>query len=129
MVAGAVGGGVDDAVGATVGVGVGVGCGGVFRPSAIGAGWANQSVALSFESVALPRSPPGRRSMLDEAGGATAALPSTHAFVASPQPTASITVPPVVRSTSAPPVAAIPLLHVASATDAKTPAALAARSR
>ena len=35
-------------------------------------------------------------------------MPSTNVFVASPQPTASIAVPPVGRRTIAPPVAASP---------------------
>ena len=46
----------------------------------------NQSAPLSFVSVPFPASPPGRRSRLEPAGGAGAALPSTNAFVASPQP-------------------------------------------
>jgi hypothetical protein len=76
---------------------------------------------LSFESVMLPAVPPGRRSRLEPAGGALAAVPSTKLFVASPQPTASIGAPPTTRRTIDPPVAANPPLYVASATAAKTP--------
>ena len=63
--------------------------------------------------------------MLDPAGGAGAAVPSTKAFVASPQASASIGLPPTTRSTIAPPVAAKPDEYVASATAAWMPAAFA----
>ena len=59
------------------------------------------------------------------AGGAGATEPSTKAFVASPQPIASIALPPIGRTASAPPVAAKPPLYVASAAAAKIPLALA----
>ena len=84
-----------------------------------------KSSEFSFVSVPFPGVPPGSRSMLDPAAGAGATVPSTNAFVASPQPTASIGVPPIGRSTIAPPVAANPPLYVASATGAKTPAEFA----
>jgi hypothetical protein len=115
-------------VGAIVGVGVGEdpgpGVGAAARFCGDGAA-TTKSAALSFVSVPLPADPPGRRSRLELAAGAGAAAPSTNAFVASPQPTASIGVPPIGRSTIAPPVAANPPEYVASASGATTPAALA----
>jgi hypothetical protein len=87
--------------------------------------WTNQSAALSFVSTPFPAAPPGRRSMLDEAAGAGADAPSTNALAASPQPKASIGVPPTGRRTTAPPVAARPPEYVVSAVDAYAPAALA----
>jgi hypothetical protein len=74
----------------------------------LGAGLTCQSEAFWFVSVTLPGAPPGRRSILDPAGGASTGAPSTKAFVASPQPTPSIGVPPTGRITTAPPVAAMP---------------------
>ncbi len=68
-------------------------------------------------SEPLPAEPPGLRSRLDPADGADAAVLSTNAFVASPQPIASIAAPPTTRSATAPPVAAKPPEYVASATD------------
>ena len=79
----AVGAGVDNSVGVevTVGVGVGVGvgpgAGAEPRDWAIGFDCTNQSVLLSFVSWMFPAEPPGKRSMLDLAGGAGAADPST----------------------------------------------------
>ena len=75
-----------------VGLGLepGAGRGGAPMFSGFGLGLTTQSLALSFVSVTLPDEPPGRRSMLEPAGGASAGVPSTNAFVASPQPTASI---------------------------------------
>ena len=52
-----------------------------------------------------------------------------RSFVASPQPTESITAPPTTRSATVPPVAANPLEYVASATAACVPAAFASRIR
>ena len=148
-----VGAAVGVAVGAAVGVGVAVGLGenvgggvgvplasrsasgpdpapaGDPRPCGEGVTCTNQSKALSLESVPLPADAPGRRSRLDPAGGAGAALPSTNAFVASPHPTASIAAPPTMRSATAPPVAAKPPEYVASARTANVPAALAMRIR
>src|SRR6476661_7712659 len=138
-----VGVGVGEGVGVGVGVGAGVGVGetvgigvapppgtaGAARPCGDGAPWTNQSVALSFVSVPLPARPPGERSMLDPAGGAETAVPSTNELLASPQPTASIAVPPTGRSAIAPPVAANPLEYVASATAAYTPTEFAIRTR
>jgi hypothetical protein len=63
--------------------------------------------------------------MLWPGGGAAAAVPSTKAFVASPQPTASIGAPPTGRRTSAPPVAASPPEYVASAVEAYVSTAFA----
>ena len=112
----AVGPGVGLALGLVVGAGValadgggdGDGTGGAPSPCGCGAAWTTQSDALSFVSRTFPPVPPGSRSMLDPAGGAAAGLPSTNAFAASPQPTASIAVPPIGRMTRAPPVAARP---------------------
>jgi hypothetical protein len=69
---------------------------------------------LLFVSVPFPAAPPGSRSRLEPALGAAAEEPSTKLLTASPQPTASIGVPPMTRSTIAPPVAASPPLYVAS---------------
>jgi hypothetical protein len=88
---------------------------GAARFSGTGAEFSAKSPALLFESETLPPARPGPRSMLDPAGDAAAAAVSRKAFVASPQPTASIGVPPVGRSVSAPPVAAMPAVYVASA--------------
>ncbi len=68
----AAGVGLGVAVGLGVGVGVGVtpGTAGEARFCGPGVPEMNQSVALSFVSVALPAAPPGRRSRLDDAGGA-----------------------------------------------------------
>ncbi len=63
--------------------------------------------------------------MLEPAGGAGAGVVSTKAFVAVPQPIASIGGPPTDRRTKLPPVAAIPAVYVASATVAYVPTALA----
>ncbi len=121
--------GVAVGVGVTVGVGVGLapgaGTSGAPSPCGDGAACTNQSLALSFVSVALPAAPPGSRSRLEPAAGAAAAVPSTNAFVASPQPTASITAPPTSRSAIAPPVAANPPEYVASAIAAEGPGAVA----
>ena len=74
-----------------------------------------KSARLSFESVPLPRAPPGRRSTLEPAMGAGKVEPSTKAFVASPHATASTGRPPITRRTTAPPVADRPPEYVASA--------------
>jgi len=132
-----------DGVGNGVGLGVGVACGvadadgegdgpeagvgAAARFCGVGDVRTTKSSEFSFVSVPFPSAPPGSRSMLDPAAGAGATVPSTNAFVASPQPTASIGVPPIGRSTIAPPVAANPPLYVASATEAKTPAEFAIR--
>ena len=63
--------------------------------------------------------------MLEPAGGAGAAVPSTKALVASPQPIASVALPPIGRMARAPPVADRPPLYVASAEAAKIPLTLA----
>jgi hypothetical protein len=63
--------------------------------------------------------------MLDPAAGAAAEVPSMNPFVASPQATESIGVPPTGRKTTAPPVAAKPPEYVASAGAAKIPAPFA----
>ena len=68
---------------------------------------------------------PGRRSIELPAAGAGAAIPSTKAFVASPQTTASTGWPPMGRTTIAPPVAAKPPEYVTSAEAAKIPDAFA----
>src|SRR5690242_17770259 len=114
--------GVGDGEGLSVGVAVALGVGvgtppgtaGDARFCGLGKAETNQSDALSFVSVVLPAAPPGRRSMLDEAGGAPIGEPSTNAFVASPHPTASSTEPPTTRSAIAPPVAAKPPVYVVS---------------
>ena len=67
--------------------------------------------------------------MLEPAGGAATAVPSTNELLASPHPTASTVVPPTTRRAIAPPVAAKPLEYVASATVAYTPAAFAISTR
>jgi hypothetical protein len=74
----------------------------------MGLGWMNQSTRLLFVSWVLPPDPPGRRSMLDFAGGAGATDPSTYPFVAVPHPTPSMTAPSTWRSATAPPSAASP---------------------
>jgi hypothetical protein len=130
-----VGMGLGDGVGATVGAGVadgvglgpGAGTGGADSDCGFGDAWPNQSATLLFVSMVLPARPPGRRSRLEDAAGAAAAVPSTNAFVASPQPSESIGVPPIVRMTTAPPVAANPPLYVRSATGAKIPDVFAIR--
>jgi hypothetical protein len=73
-----------------------------------GFGCTNQSAQLLSVSCVFPFDPPGRRSMLDFAGGAGAAIPSTYEFTAVPHPTASMTAPPRRRSATAPPSAARP---------------------
>jgi hypothetical protein len=109
-------------VASNVGVGVGVGFGVTdgADPNGWGVGldWTNQSAALSLVSTPLPADPPGRRSMLDFAGGAGAAAPSTNELVAVPQPTASITSPSIRLRTTVPPSAPRPPEYVASAGDA-----------
>src|SRR5579884_234309 len=84
--------------------------GGLARFWGRGAAVMMKSAALSLVSSLFPASPPGRRSMDEPAGGAGAGLPSTKALAASPHPTASTTVPVVVRRTRLPPVAARPPL-------------------
>jgi hypothetical protein len=122
-------GGAVVAVGSGVGVGLCDGTVGDPRFCGEGPPWMNQSDALSFVSVAFPAVAPGNRSRLEPAGGARAATPSTKPFVASPQPTASMTDPPTTRNATAPPVAAIPPLYVASADAAYLPEALPMRKR
>jgi len=123
----AVGTGLGDGVGAAVGaadgvgLGPGAGTGGADSDCGFGDAWPNQSAALLLVSIVLPARPPGRRSRLDDAAGAAAAVPSTNTFVASPHPSESIGAPPIVRRTTAPPVAANPPLYVRSATGAKIP--------
>jgi hypothetical protein len=114
-------------VGAAVGAGVGVGIGAGVEASDWGTGldWTNQSDLLSLVSCVLPADPPGSRSMLDFAGGAGAAEPSTYALAAVPQPTVSTTVPSARRSATAPPSAASPPEYVASASGAYIPTELA----
>ena len=107
---GVAGVGVDDGVARIVGLGAGAGTGGAARFCGLGATCSNQSAPLSFVSVVLPKAPPGARSMLRPAAGATAGAPSTKALVASPQPTASVGAPPTARTTIDPPVAANPPL-------------------
>ena len=69
-----------------VGLGLPPAPGSPARPGSAGLGVATaKSAAFTFVSVPLPADPPGSRSMLDPAGGAGAAVPSTNAFVASPQ--------------------------------------------
>ena len=97
------------------GVALGAGIGPAARPWATGAALTTKSAALSFVSTELPSGPPGRRSIELPAAGAGAAIPSTKAFVASPQATASTGWPPIGRTTIAPPVAAKPPEYVASA--------------
>ncbi len=121
----ALGDGSPDPDGSGLGLGDAGGTGAADRFCGIGAGRTAQSAAFWFVSVTLPPLPPGRRSMLWPGGGAAAAVPSTKAFVASPQPIASIGVPPTCRRTSAPPVAAKPPEYVASAVDAYVPVAFA----
>jgi hypothetical protein len=87
----------------------------------------HQSDALSLVSRPLPELPPGSRSIDWPCGGAGATVPSTNAFAAVPQLTASITPPLITRSAIVPPVLAMPLLYVSSASDAKRPALLAIR--
>ncbi len=125
----AVGVAVGDGAGLDVGLGVGLptGIGAAARFCGFGDPWTRKSAALSFESIPLPAAPPGRRSPLEPAAGAGMAVVSTKAFVASPQPTASIGAPPIGRSTNAPPVAANPPEYVTSAVAAKMPAVLAMR--
>ncbi len=131
-----VGSGVGDAVGSGVGVGTGVGVGSGVAPGTAGepvfCGFGvatNQSSAFSFVSTPFPPAPPGRRSRLDDAGGAGATVPSTKAFVASPQPTASTTDPPTTRNAIAPPVAAKPPVYVASPSPTNDPMLFAIRKR
>jgi hypothetical protein len=137
----AVGAGVADGEGVGIRVGVGVatgvadadgegdgpegGVGVAARFCGVGDVRTAKSSEFSLVSVPFPSAPPGSRSMLEPAAGAGATVPSTNEFVASPQPTASIGVPPIGRSAIAPPVAANPPLYVASATGAKTPAVFA----
>jgi hypothetical protein len=73
--------------------------------------------------------PPGNRSRLELAGGAATGDPSTKLLTASPQPTASIGVPPTTRNTIDPPVAASPPLYKASDVAANTPALFATSTR
>ena len=95
-------------VGVEDGDGVWTGDGGAARFCGDGVAWMSRSSVLSFVSVVFPDGPPGRRSRLDPAAGAGAGVPSTNAFVASPQPIASIGEPPVTRNATAPPVEAKP---------------------
>jgi hypothetical protein len=121
--------GVGESVALGVGVGPVPGTTGEARFCGDGVGETNQSLTLSFVSVPFPEGPPGRRSMLDEAGGAATGAPSTNGFVASPQPTASITAPPTTRSAMAPPVAAKPPVYVASPMPTYEPTLFARRIR
>src|SRR4029078_9898854 len=102
---------------------------GAARPWGDGAPCTNQSDTLSFVSVPFPTWPPGARSLPDPAGGAAPAVPSTNELLASPQPTASIGVPPTGRRAIAPPVAANPLAYGALARAAYEPAVFARRMR
>ena len=122
------GGDVDgpgDNAGVGVGVGLGVGVGAAARFCGTGALFTVQSARLLFVSSPLPADPPGRRSRLEPATGAGAAVPSTNAFKASPQPSASSGAPPIGRKTSVPPVPARPPLKLVSASAAYVPLPLA----
>ena len=94
----------------------GSGVGGEPRFCGSGARRSTKSTTLSPVSRPEPRAPPGSRSMLAPAAGATAGVPSIHALAAVPQPTASIAVvAPRMRTATLPPVAAMPDAYVASA--------------
>src|SRR3954453_16926890 len=127
--------GVPGGVGLGVAVAMGVGVGPVAGTAGDARFWApgtlemNQSVAVSFVSFVLPAAPPGRRSTLDDAGGAPTGDPSTKALGASPPPIASITDPPTTRSAIAPPVAAKPPVYVASPIPTYEPALFTTRIR
>ena len=121
--------GSTDAVAVGPGVAPGDGMSGEARFCGPGDALANQSIELSLVSDAFPAFPPGRRSRLDDAGGAGATVPSTKAFVASPHPIASTTAPPTTRSATAPPVAAKPPVKEASPRPTNEPAPLTTRIR
>jgi hypothetical protein len=85
----------------------------------------HQSEALSLVSSAFPAPPPGSRSMDCPEDGAGAEAPSENAFAAVPQLIASMTPPLMTRTAIDPPVLAIPVPYVSSASEAKTPAPFA----
>ena len=73
------------------------------------------SAALSLVSRPLPLPPPGRRSRDEPAGGASPGAPSTNSEEAVPHESASMTSPPMTRTTIDPPAALSPPLYVWSA--------------
>src|SRR5919112_6826480 len=102
-----------------------VGTGAEAVDCAKGAELIHVSPMLSFESEPFPSDPPGRRSRLDLAGGASPGVPSTNALDASPQLSESTTAPPTWRRTRLPPVALKPLEYRPSAPTANIPAEFA----
>jgi hypothetical protein len=116
-------------VGASVAIGDGdnAGTGWEAVDCATGAEFTHVSATLSLLSVALPAEPPGSRSRLDLAGGASPGVASTNALDASPQLSESRTAPPRTRRMRLPPVALKPPEYNPSAPAMKTPAEFASR--
>ena len=127
-----VGTGVAVGVGVGVAVGVGVGVPGTTGARLGGASGTSPKSALLLCVLISVRSVPRRRSImvLEDIAGVGAPKPPAIAD-AFPHETASAMVVGVVRmrSRKAPPVAAIPSLHVANAPEEKLPRPLATRSR
>ena len=127
-----VGVGTGVAVGAGVGVGVGDGVPGAIGVRLGGASGTSAKSTLLFCVLARVRSVPRRRSIIVLEDIAGVGVPNPPAVaVALPQETASAISVGVVRMRRrmAPPVAAIPSLHVATAPAAKLPRLLATRIR